>query len=365
MPGLSVGRWGGLRRVKEWCEEGQRRCSGVDVNVWLDASCVVSVQAEESFGVLVDDVALLRGMLELVDRAKGGPIREFGRLSLDGQQAWKSGCKKDAAYDGHGRNDLEQIRCQASEQAAESLAGHRLATDVQDARVRGRMDGGPLSLKTGPEQVQRVDDRCAQGAADGPDAGRRETAERGIVLVAASAAGFAPREGAFEVLERAEVDGGVREHADQAHRQTLVEGPNAAGREHLHGRVGDQTIAPEAALDRLALHTAGVGRVSTSERMDVRKRAPTTSAYRWDTQRPWKAKVSDERSAPPHSARYSLGDEACDPTGQELGHRPEPFRVGIAFESGKGPFGRLRRSVAATHISGIRPGRNSPRTTRT
>jgi len=81
-----------------------------------------------------------------------------------------------------------------------------------------------LSLQTGAEQVKRIDDGGTQSAAESADGARGEVARGGVVLVAVAAQGVAVRQRAFEVLEGAQVDSGVGEHADEAHGQAPVEG---------------------------------------------------------------------------------------------------------------------------------------------
>ncbi len=66
-------------------------------------------------------------------------------------------------------------------------------------------------------------------------------------------------DGTFEVFEGAEVDGGVGEHADEAHGQATVEGAEAVGQQHFSRGGGDEEVAVEAAGDGFTLHAAGSG----------------------------------------------------------------------------------------------------------
>jgi len=78
-------------------------------------------------------------------------------------------------------------------------------------------------------------------------------------------AGVARDEGLLAVFEGGEVDGGVGEHAGEAHGQAAVEGADARRAPHFEGGGGDEAVAVEAALDGFALHAAGKGLVSAEE----------------------------------------------------------------------------------------------------
>ncbi len=120
-----------------------------------------------------------------------------------------------------------------------------------------------LHLQSRPQHIQWINDRSPQSPADGPDTGGREPARRGILFVTPALTRVARRDASFEVLERAEVDGGVREHAYEAHGQAAVVGADAVSGPELCGRREDQFTALGPAGDDLALglEFQGVDRV--------------------------------------------------------------------------------------------------------
>ena len=117
------------------------------------------------------------------------------------------------------------------------------------------MENGSLTLQTSPQQVNRINDGGTKRTTEAANQRGEERARHSILLVAAAQARIPRRHLALEVLEGAQVDGRVREHADQAHRQAAVEGARARLRPHLARRLQDQLVAVCAAGHRLALHS--------------------------------------------------------------------------------------------------------------
>jgi len=101
------------------------------------------------------------------------------------------------------------------------------------------MQNGALTLQTGTQQVNRINDGGAERTTKAANQRGEERAGHSILLVAAAQARVPRRHLALEVLEGTQVDGRVREHADQAHRQAAVEGARARLRPHLARRLHD------------------------------------------------------------------------------------------------------------------------------
>ncbi|EEY17895.1 conserved hypothetical protein [Verticillium alfalfae VaMs.102] len=85
---------------------------------------------------------------------------------------------------------------------------------------------------------------------------RDNVARLGVLFVDALVLGGVLFVRRLEELERAHVDGAVREHADQAHGDAAVGGAEAACEPHLLGRVNDESVACQAALDSGCLKSA-------------------------------------------------------------------------------------------------------------
>ena len=167
----------------------------------------------------------------------------------------------DHIRDAHRGYDLQQVRRNALKESPPPLPPHRLDTHVHNPRVRRRMDRRALALQACPQQIDRVDDARAKSAAEGADGrggevrGRGEGVRWGAVLEAS----VAGDERLLAVFEGGEVDGGVGEHASEAHGEAAVEGADAGRAPHFEGGCGDEAVAVEAAFDGLALHAAGGG----------------------------------------------------------------------------------------------------------
>lgn len=85
------------------------------------------------------------------------------------------------------------------------------------------MYSGALTLKSRSKQIERIDRTGAKCSTKGANPGRGKVTECNVVLVTFLYARFAPSDDLLEVLEGSEVDGAVREHANETHRKAAVE----------------------------------------------------------------------------------------------------------------------------------------------
>lgn len=153
-------------------------------------------------------------------------------------------------------HNLQQIRRDALEQAPHPLTPNSLHTHIPDALISRRMHGRALRLQPGPQQIKRINHTGAQRPRESADGARGEVSGWRVVFVAVEAVGVVGREGFLEVFEGGEVDGGVWEHADEAHGEAAVEGAEAIRAPHFAEGVEDEGVAMEAAGDGFALHSA-------------------------------------------------------------------------------------------------------------
>ena len=120
------------------------------------------------------------------------------------------------------------------------------------------MDRRALTLQPRSQDIDGIDGTCAERPADGADTSRHDVTRRGVFFVTVAGFGVAGGDELFEVFEGGEVEGTVGEHADEAHRETSVEGADAGCGPHFLGGGDDEAVAVEAALDGLALHATGL-----------------------------------------------------------------------------------------------------------
>lgn len=117
---------------------------------------------------------------------------------------------------------------------------------------------GALGLQPCPQEVERIDCTCAKSSTESTYAGsgeiRRGSSWRGWIAIVDH--GISIDEVSFGVFECGEVDGGVREHADEAHWEPTIEGTYAGRSPHLGCGGGYEGVAMKTTFDGFALHTA-------------------------------------------------------------------------------------------------------------
>ncbi len=119
------------------------------------------------------------------------------------------------------------------------------------------MNSGALTLQSRSKQIEWIYGTRAKSPTERANTGRGEIAECNLVLIAVFESRFSPGDDLLEVLKRSEVDGTIREHANETHWKTAVKGANAAGSPHLTSSGEDQGITAKATFGSLILHTAG------------------------------------------------------------------------------------------------------------
>ena len=95
------------------------------------------------------------------------------------------------------------------------------------------MYGRTLTLQSRSKQIQGIDGTSTKSPTESANAGCGEVSECHIVIIALIAARFPPEDDPLQVLKGSEVDGTVREHANETHGKTAVEGTNATRSPHL------------------------------------------------------------------------------------------------------------------------------------
>ena len=105
------------------------------------------------------------------------------------------------------------------------------------------MYSGTLTLQSRSKQVEWIDGTSAKRSTKSTNASCGEVTEGNVVLCTFLYARFAPGDELLEVLIGSEVDGAVREHANETHRKAAVEGADATGGPHLASSGVDQGIA--------------------------------------------------------------------------------------------------------------------------
>lgn len=124
------------------------------------------------------------------------------------------------------------------------------------------MNRGTLTLQSRSKQIERIDSTGAERSTKSANAGCGEVTECHVVLVTFLQTRFAPSYDLLEILKGCEVDGTVREHANETHGKAAVKGANAIGSPHLASSGEDQGIAVKTTFDSLVLDTAGSKSVS-------------------------------------------------------------------------------------------------------
>ena len=124
------------------------------------------------------------------------------------------------------------------------------------------MNSGALTLQSRSEQIEWIHGTRAKCPTERANTGRGEIAECNLVLIAVFESRFSPGDDLLEVLVGGEVNGTIREHANETHWKTAVEGANATGSPHLTSSGEDQGIAAKPTFGSLILHTAGAWLVS-------------------------------------------------------------------------------------------------------
>ena len=119
------------------------------------------------------------------------------------------------------------------------------------------MEDGALRLESRSEDIQRVDNGCAQTSTQGTDSAGGKVVQGNVVLVAVVEASFARNQGALEVFEGRQVDGRVWEHARDPERQAAEETEETVLIQHLSKGGGDQLVALWATYNSFTLHATG------------------------------------------------------------------------------------------------------------
>lgn len=151
--------------------------------------------------------------------------------------------------------DLEKVGRQALVQTANALITDRLSGHVDNSRVGRRMHGRALCLQPCAEDIERINDAGAEGSRGRSKNRCGDVAEVCVVFVDAIVTRYRPGVRLLEELERADIDGAVREHADKTEAQAAVGCPETTVCPHVLRCAEQQRIACWSALDCLALQS--------------------------------------------------------------------------------------------------------------
>lgn len=158
----------------------------------------------------------------------------------------------DPGYAECGRN-LEQVHAQAFVHATDTLIPVGPPEYVPNASVGGRVHLRALSLQTSSQHIQRVYHGRTKGPRGGTDDSRRQIAWQRILLVNAQMPCLCPRVGSLQKFESAHVDGTVRKHADETHRDAPISSAESAILDHVARSLHEQGVACQPAFYGLTL----------------------------------------------------------------------------------------------------------------
>lgn len=149
--------------------------------------------------------------------------------------------------DANRRHNLQKVGRQPPKKASPSFALDGFDRHINDAIVCRWMNGGPLRLQSGPQEVDWIHRTGAKGTAECSNTASGEVAEHCFFCRAAADAHVAFNSEFFEVLKCGQIDGRIGKHSCDSHQDTTVIGTNAGPLPHLSSSCCYQRIASKTA----------------------------------------------------------------------------------------------------------------------